>query len=95
LIITEQALGLVVADPTRCVGCRRCELACTDYNDGKSSSSLSRIKVSRNQNFGPSGLYTGQRSHGDWGTGLIIQDFCKQCPILSRVPMPAPMQPST
>ena len=37
LIITEQAEGLVVADPTRCVGCRRCELACTEYNDGKAS----------------------------------------------------------
>lgn len=37
LIITEQAGGLVVADPTRCVACRRCELACTEFNDGKSS----------------------------------------------------------
>ena len=61
LIITEQAGGLVVADPTRCVACRRCELACTDYNDGKSSPEISRIKVRRNLNFGPSGLYTGQR----------------------------------
>ncbi len=80
LIITEQAQGLVVADPTRCVACRRCELACTDYNDGKSSHATSRIKVRRNLNFGPSGLYTGQHSQGDWGTGLIIQDLCKQCP---------------
>jgi len=80
LIITEQANGLVIADPTRCVACRRCELACTDYNDGKSSPALSRIKVWRNLNFGPSGLYAGQRSHGDWGTGLIVQDLCKQCP---------------
>jgi NAD-dependent dihydropyrimidine dehydrogenase PreA subunit len=30
VIITEQAEGLVVADPTRCMGCRRCELACTE-----------------------------------------------------------------
>lgn len=80
LIITEQALGLVVADPTRCVACHRCELACTDYNDGKSSSEISRIKVRRNLNFGPSGLYNGKRGDGDWGTGLIVQDFCKQCP---------------
>jgi len=80
LIITEQALDLVVADPTRCVGCRRCELACTDYNDGKSSPETARIRVRRNLNFGPSGLYTGKRDDGDWGTGLIIQDFCKQCP---------------
>ncbi|MFZ2448315.1 MAG: 4Fe-4S dicluster domain-containing protein [Syntrophobacteraceae bacterium] len=80
LIITEQALGLVIADPTKCVACRRCELACTEYNDGKSSPETSRIKVRRNLNFGPSGLYSGQHSHGNRGSGLIIQDFCKQCP---------------
>lgn len=80
LIVTEQAEGLVLADPTRCVACRRCELACTDYNDGKSSPSASRIKVRRNIHFGPAGLYTGQIAQGDWGTGLIVQDLCKQCP---------------
>lgn len=79
LIITEQAGGLVVADPTRCVGCRRCELACTEYNDGKSSPETSRIKVRRNLNFGPSGRYAGRPGDGNWGTGLIVQDFCKQC----------------
>jgi Fe-S-cluster-containing dehydrogenase component len=84
LIITEQAQGLVIADPTRCVGCRRCELACTDFNDGKSSPTISRIKVRRNLHFGPTGLYAGERTHGNWGNGLVIQDFCKQC----RHPVP-------
>ena len=80
LIITEQAEGLVVADPTLCVGCRRCELACTEYNDGKASPGIARIKVSRNLNLGPAGLYTRQNGQGNWGNGLIIQDICKQCP---------------
>lgn len=80
LIITEQATGLVVADPARCVGCRRCELACTEYNDGKSSPETARIKVRRNLHFGPSGLYAEKGRDGDWGTGLIVQEFCKQCP---------------
>jgi len=80
LVIMDQAEGLVVADPTRCVGCRRCELACTEFNDGKASPTLSRIKVSRNLNFGPKGIYGGQRGHGNWGDGLIVQDLCKQCP---------------
>jgi len=80
LVIMDQAQGLVVADPTRCVGCRRCELACTEFNDGKASPTLSRIKVSRNLNFGPKGVYGGQRGHGNWGDGLIVQDLCKQCP---------------
>jgi NAD-dependent dihydropyrimidine dehydrogenase PreA subunit len=74
LIIIEQAEGLVVADPTRCVGCRRCELACTEYNDGKASPSLARIKVNRNLNYGPAGLYTRQGGQGNWGNGLVIQD---------------------
>ena len=80
LIIMDQAEGLVIADSTRCVGCRRCELACTEYNDGKAAPSMSRIKVSRNLQFGPKGLYTEPRARGNWGNGLIIQDFCKQCP---------------
>src|SRR4030042_6021575 len=37
LIIMDQAEGIVIADPTKCVGCRRCELACTEFNDGKAS----------------------------------------------------------
>jgi Fe-S-cluster-containing dehydrogenase component len=80
LLITEKATGLVVADPTRCVACRRCELACTEYNDGKAHPAISRIKVWRNINFGTSGLSGGLRGHGNWGSGLIIQDVCRQCP---------------
>lgn len=80
IIITAQAQGLVIADPTRCVGCRRCELACTEFNDGKASATISRIKVSRNLQFGPMGLYNGKVAQGNWGNGMIIQDICKQCP---------------
>jgi Fe-S-cluster-containing dehydrogenase component len=80
LIIMDQAAGLVIADSTKCVGCRRCELACTEFNDGKSSPTMARIKVSRNINFGPKGLRTGQSGRGNWGNGLIVQDICSQCP---------------
>jgi Fe-S-cluster-containing dehydrogenase component len=76
LIIMDQAEGLVIADPTKCVGCRRCELACTEFNDGKASPSIARIKVGRNLTFGPMGFYGGHRGQD----GLIIQDLCKQCP---------------
>ncbi len=72
LIITEQANGLIIGDPSKCVGCLRCELACSEFNDGKASPSISRIKVSRNINLGPNG--------GTWVHGLITQDICKQCP---------------
>jgi Fe-S-cluster-containing dehydrogenase component len=80
LIIMDQADGIVIADPTKCVGCRRCELACTEFNDGKAAPSMARIKVARNANFGPKGVYAGQRGQGNWGNGFIIQDLCKQCP---------------
>jgi len=80
LIIMEQAEGLVVADTAKCVGCGRCELACTEFNDGKAAPSLSRIKVDRNLNFGPAGLLAWREGQGNWGNGLVVQDLCKQCP---------------
>jgi len=81
MYILEDAKGVLVSDPTRCVGCRRCELACTEYNDGKSSPTLSRIKVARNLNYGPQGVQYGyQRREGKHGNFLVIQDMCKQCP---------------
>lgn len=79
LIIMEQSKGIVIADPTKCVGCRRCELACTEFNDGKAAPSMARVKVARNLNFGPKGAHTGQNGQGNWGNGLIVQDLCKQC----------------
>ena len=55
IIIIDNAKGLLLADPSRCVGCLRCELACTEFNDGRAQPSLARIKVGRNINFGPEG----------------------------------------
>lgn len=81
LVIIENAEGVLVADPTRCVGCRRCELACTEYREGRADPSLARIKVSRNYNFGPRGHQDGfGRSMGEFGNFRIVQDTCKQCP---------------
>ncbi len=80
LVILDQAEGLVVGDPTKCVGCRRCELACTEFNDGKAWPELSRIKVTRNLAYGPKGQFMGQRWQGNFGQGLVVQDLCKQCP---------------
>ena len=52
-VILANAQGVLIADPTRCVGCRRCELACTEYNKGKSQPTIANIKIARNLNFGP------------------------------------------
>ena len=80
LIIMEQATGIVVADPIKCVGCGRCELACTEFNDGKAAPTLSRIKIDRNLNFGADDVFAWRRGRGNWGDGLVVQDLCKQCP---------------
>ncbi len=80
LIIMEQAEGIVIADPITCVGCGRCELACTEFNDGKAAPALSRIKVDRNLNFGPKDVFSYRKGEGNWGDGMVVQDLCKQCP---------------
>jgi Fe-S-cluster-containing dehydrogenase component len=79
-VILENAEGILIGDPTRCVACGRCELACTEFNDGKAAPSVARIKVSRNMHFGAQGAFAGQRAEGAWGNGLVAQDTCKQCP---------------
>lgn len=80
LVIIDNARGLVLADPTRCVGCLRCELACTEFNDGRAQPGLARIKISRNLSFGRHGPVGGPSMEGDWGNGLSVQDTCRQCP---------------
>ena len=80
-VYAANAEGLVVADPTRCVGCRRCELACTEFNEGKAQPDMARIKVNRNFGFGPEGLAGGfWEEAGRFGNHRIVQDTCKQCP---------------
>jgi Fe-S-cluster-containing dehydrogenase component len=80
-VYVANAQGMIVAEPSRCVGCRRCELACSEYNDGKSMPSIARIKVGRNYNVGPSGPSLGiARQEGNWGNHRIVQDVCHQCP---------------
>jgi len=82
-VFVANALGMVVADPARCVGCRRCEAACVAYNQGKTQPVISNIKVNRNLLYGP--LYNGSTQLGQTGEGLygdfrVVQDTCRQCP---------------
>ena len=80
LIVMDKAQGIVIADPLKCVGCGRCEFACTEFNDGKAAPKISRIKIDRNLAFGPEGLLTWREGRGNWGDGVVVQDLCKQCP---------------
>ena len=80
LVILDNAQGLILADPSRCVGCQRCELACTEFNDGRAQPSLSRIKIDRAVNYGLAGPTGGLAMRGTWGNGLVVQGVCRQCP---------------
>lgn len=80
LIILDNAQGLILADPSRCVGCQRCELACTEFNDGLAQPSLARIKIERSMDYGPGGPGAGPVAGGLWGDGLVVQGVCRQCP---------------
>jgi Fe-S-cluster-containing dehydrogenase component len=80
-VYPDKALGMVIGDPARCVGCRRCESACIEFNEGFAQPSISRIKVARNYNFGPREVQKGiGRGEGRQGNHRIIQDTCLQCP---------------
>ncbi|HTO98540.1 MAG TPA: 4Fe-4S dicluster domain-containing protein [Myxococcales bacterium] len=82
-VFVANATGMVVADPARCVGCRRCEAACVAYNFGKTQPAISNVKVNRNLLYGP--MYNGNTTVGQTGEGLYgnflaVQDTCRQCP---------------
>jgi Fe-S-cluster-containing dehydrogenase component len=80
-IILENAKAMLATDSTRCVGCKLCELACTEFNEGRSQPSLARVKISRNYNFGPRGQKAGfNRGMGEFGNLRLVQDVCLQCP---------------
>lgn len=72
---------VLVHQAARCVGCRRCEVACNLAHDGKVQPAISRIKVQRNRNFGPEGPRVGAwRGEGVYGNFRVIADTCLQCP---------------
>lgn len=78
--IMTNAKGVLLHDVTRCVACRRCELACSEFKDGAASSYLSRVKVARNLavSSGMNGTYGALE--GKYGNFRVAADTCKQCP---------------
>lgn len=80
LVILDNSHGMILADPSRCVGCQRCELACTEFNDGRAQPSQARIRIDRAMSFGIGGPTGGLAMQGTWGNGLVVQGVCRQCP---------------
>jgi len=79
--ILVDSKGVLFHDPTRCVSCRRCELACSEFRDGAASSYLARVKVGRNLNATTHGAnFKYATVEGNLGNGRVTADTCKQCP---------------
>jgi Fe-S-cluster-containing dehydrogenase component len=81
--IIADSKGVLFHDPPRCVGCRRCEIACMEFNDGKASAYLARVKIGRYLNYGPAGAgleAVADGGPGKWGNIRIVAETCKQCP---------------
>jgi len=76
--IMSDAKGVLLHEIARCVACRRCELACSEFNDGAASSYLARVKVARN--FGASKGAEAGMAEGKAGDFRMQADTCKQCP---------------
>ena len=59
--------GVLVTQRARCTGCHRCEISCTNFNDGSVGTFFSRIKIHRNYFFGDNGVGSGGGLYGDLG----------------------------
>ena len=57
--------GVLVTQRARCTGCHRCEISCTNFNDGSVGTFFSRIKIHRNYFFGDNGVGSGGGLNGD------------------------------
>lgn len=82
-IILETPKGLIVGDPSLCVDCQRCEMACTEFNDGKNDPVLARIRISRNIWYGP-GNPGARPLQGVWGDSTVYQDTCIGCGLCQK-----------
>ena len=63
--------GVLVTQRARCTGCHRCEISCTNFNDGSVGTFFSRIKIHRNYFFGDNGVGSGGGLYGDLNRGYL------------------------
>ncbi|ABW19677.1 ferredoxin-like protein [Alkaliphilus oremlandii] len=72
------ARGVLIAERNKCVGCQRCEMVCTVSNDAKIHPLISRVKVSRNYNYGTEIKEDYRAADGYYGNFLMTPETCKQ-----------------
>ena len=93
-IVLETAKGILICDPNLCVACHRCELACTEFNEGKADPRLARIKITRNVMFGHAGTNVYPPTKGIWATASSFRTPAASAPIRRRAPTPVRRAPS-
>ncbi len=71
--------GLLVVEPNKCTGCQRCEMVCTVANDQKIHPLISRVKISRNFNYGKEMTENYRYENGYFGNFLMTPETCRQC----------------
>jgi Fe-S-cluster-containing hydrogenase component 2 len=54
IVVIITSIKTLLVDPSRCTGCRTCEMACSLYHDGKCSPVLSRIRIIKYEALGKS-----------------------------------------
>ncbi len=74
------AKSLLIADKSLCTGCQRCELTCSAIHEHKVQPYISKVKVSRNYNYGLDGpkISYGYED-GQFGNLSMNVETCKQC----------------
>ncbi|MGL5665060.1 MAG: 4Fe-4S dicluster domain-containing protein [Shewanella sp.] len=78
--------GLMVVNPTVCVSCRRCEIACGWNHEGDSSPTLARVKVEKNMNYGPHGVqFNYEIQRGECGDKTVVPSTCRHCEVCTEV----------
>ena len=94
-IILSAPKGILIADPSLCVSCQRCELACTEFNDGKADPRLARIKINRGMFYGTEGTSLTSPHNGAYGSDPVcVQDTCRQATTRFHAPTPVRKAPS-
>lgn len=78
--------GLMVVNPTVCVSCRRCEIACGWNHEGDSSPTIARVKVEKNMNYGPYGVqFDYEIQRGECGDRTVVPSTCRHCEVCTEV----------
>ena len=76
---------ILVIDPDRCTGCRKCELVCSVFHTGTSDPSRSRVKVIKWENIGLYLPVTCQNCDEPFCTEVCPAKACHRDPESNKV----------